>query len=153
MNPSLRIDGTTLTYMQASGEFGWTLPIDVIVLIAEYTTNEGPYLDDYFLTFITVEDGKAFYSSCSFYAEGRDDVFLELSARLGSTIEMGLAASTEWKSRIMWPSSMEGLEYFTFKSIPPKNLFQKLRQKIFGSELEYGVSETVRNYVRAQIRT
>ncbi len=30
------------------------------MLIAEYTTNEGPHVDDYFLVFVTVEENKLF---------------------------------------------------------------------------------------------
>src|SRR3954452_276863 len=127
MKSSVRVNGTTLIYMPNSGVLGWTLPIEAIVLIAEYTTNEGPYVDDYFLTFITVEDGQLFYSSCSFYAEGRDAALLEISDRLGSPVELGLAGSTEWTSRVIWPPSLKGMAYFTFETIPPKNVFQKLK--------------------------
>ena len=151
--PSLRTDGTTLTHTLGSGAVAWTLPIRAIVVIAEYTTNEGPYADDYFLTFVTVEDGQPFYSSCSFYVEGRDRVLLEISNRLGSQIELGLANSTEWTSRVIWPPSMTDQEYFTFKAIPPKSIFQKVRLRILGSELEYKVSDVVRNYVSAQANT
>jgi len=69
----------------------WTLPIAAIVLIAEFTTNEGPYVDDYFLTFVTVENGKALSATCSFYAEGRDSALSEISHQVGCPIEVGLA--------------------------------------------------------------
>ncbi len=29
----------------------WRTPISSILLLAEYTTNEGPYVDDYFVEF------------------------------------------------------------------------------------------------------
>jgi len=65
--------------------------VAAIVLIAEFTTNEGPYVDDYFLTFVTVENGKALYATCSFYAEGRDSALSEISHQVGCPIEVGLA--------------------------------------------------------------
>ena len=88
---SLRIEGAKLTYTVDSGVVAWTLPIAAIVLIAEFTTNEGPYVDDYVLTFVTVENRKALDATCSFYAEGRDSALSEISHQVGCPIEVGLA--------------------------------------------------------------
>src|SRR5262249_25546280 len=69
MRLCLRVDGSSLECNDDSGFTRWSLSIQTIVLIAEYTTNEGPWLDDYFLVFVTVEEGKLYFSTCSFYAD------------------------------------------------------------------------------------
>jgi len=48
-------------------------------------TNEGPDVDDYFLVFVTVEDGKLYFSNCPFYSSGRDEALSILRERFGGT--------------------------------------------------------------------
>ena len=120
--------------------------------MAEYTTNEGPYLDDYFLVFVTVEEGKAFFSTSSFYAEGRDGVLASLQEKFGQPIQLELFNSTDWKSRVVWPLSMAGKQYFTFTELPPKKLIESLRRRIFGPVYEYAVSHEVREFIHEQRR-
>jgi hypothetical protein len=57
----LRIEGSAVVYASDSGGHSWSVPIDTIILIAEYTTDEGPWFDDYFVTFVTVENGQTFF--------------------------------------------------------------------------------------------
>src|SRR5438477_5813616 len=99
----LRVRESDLECLDAKGTQSWTLPINSILLIAEYTTNEGPTIDDYFIVFVTAESNRLFFSSCSFYVDGRDDALSVLQARLGSPIQLGLQGSTEWRSRVAWP--------------------------------------------------
>jgi hypothetical protein len=102
VSQQLRIDESFLIYASDSGGQGWSLPIDAIVLIAEFTTDEGPWVEDYFLTFVTIEDGQTFCSTCPVFA-GTDTVLTEISRRFDVSIGLTLVKSTEWKSRILWP--------------------------------------------------
>lgn len=148
----LRIRQSNMEYLDTSGKLLWTLTIDSIVLIAEYTTNEGPHVDDYFLVFVTAEESKLFFSTCSFYVGGRDEALSVLQERLGSPIQLGLQGSTEWRSQVVWPARMAGSEYFTFAAIPPKTLFERVKKRLLGPTQEYAISKPVRDYLEEQIR-
>jgi len=56
-------------------QLAWRTPIASILLIAEYTTNEGPYVDDYFVELWSLENGTLFQVHTTFYANGRDAAF------------------------------------------------------------------------------
>lgn len=151
MKLRLRVDGSSLKCNDDSGMRRWSLPIETIVLISEYTTNEGPWLDDYFLVFVTVEEGQFYFSTCSFYADGRDEVIARLGERLGSPTALGLVNSTDWKSRVVWPPELAGTEYFTFKEVPTQSLREKARKWLLGPTLEYSISRPVRDYLHRQL--
>lgn len=151
MRLRLRVDGSSLECNDGSGSTRWTLPIETLVLISEYTTNEGPSIDDYFLVFVTVEEGQFYFSTCSFYADGRDEVVSTLGERLGSPIELGLANSTDWKSRVLWPPELAGKEYFTFKEVPAETFREKAKEWLVGPTLEYSISGVVRDYLHRQL--
>src|SRR5437588_10011301 len=110
----LRIRESNLECVDTTGTLRWSLPVGSIVLISEYTTNAGPHSDDYFLVFTTAEDGKLYFSTCSFYSAGVEEVLSMLQDYLGSPIQLGLQGSTEWRSRVAWPVKMAESEYFTF---------------------------------------
>lgn len=61
-----------MEYWSAEDTLIWTLAFEDIVLMAEYKTDEEPDLDDYFLVFVTFEDGATFYATATFYSEGRE---------------------------------------------------------------------------------
>ncbi|HLJ88971.1 MAG TPA: hypothetical protein VKZ53_19280 [Candidatus Angelobacter sp.] len=144
---SLQVGNSVLEYRDTAGALRWSLPAKSVVLIAEYTTNEGPYVDDYFLVFTTVEDGTLYSSTCSFYADGVFDTLKTLQEHLGAPIQLGLAASTEWRSRVVWPADMADVEYFTFKDVPAKSLFDRIKAKIVGPTQEYAISMAIREYL------
>jgi hypothetical protein len=148
----LGIRQSDLECLGSSAKPLWTLAIDSIILIAEYTTNEGPHVDDYFLVFVTVEENKLFFSTCSFYVGGRDEVLSVLQERLGSPIQLGLQGSTEWRSRVAWPVGIAGSEYFTFAEIPPKTLLERVKKRLLGPTQEYAISKSVRDYLEEQLR-
>ncbi len=102
----LECAGGVLSYR--SGDGGWSILISAIRLIGEYTNSDGPFLDDYFLVFLTaVEDG---WHQASFYAEGRDEALRSIETRIGATIEPGLCDSTTFRTRILWPPHLKGEE-------------------------------------------
>jgi hypothetical protein len=150
MKPSLEISDSTTLYRSNGIALGWSVEIKDIVLIAEYTTNEGPYVDDYYLVFVTIEDGKAYFASCSFYVDGRDEVFHSLKEQFGIASEFGLLQSTEWASRVMWPVHLAGSDYFQFDEVKPVSLLEKLRKALIGPQLEYKLSISIREYIEAQ---
>jgi hypothetical protein len=48
----------------------WHVAIDGVVLAAEYTTNTGPWADDYFLIFVEADHDKLYLARASLYSNG-----------------------------------------------------------------------------------
>jgi hypothetical protein len=125
----------------------WRVPIASILLIAEYTTNEGSHVDDYFIQLWSLEEGIFYQCSTTFYAAGRDAAFLELATRLKADVSFGLTGSTEWTSRIMWPPEMAGNPYFAFHPLKPVTWWQKLSYRLFDTPQEYSLTEEVQAFL------
>ena len=136
-----------MEYRSSESKLIWTAAAKDIVLMAEYTTNEGPYVDDYFLVFVTVENGTRYFATASFYSEGCDEVIKQLAEQWKTPIELGLANSTNWKSRVVWPSALAGQEYFEFVEIQPNTFMTKLRKAAFGPVYEYFPCQSVRAFL------
>ena len=107
-----------------AGHSTWSLPVEEIRLIAEYTNSDGPHLDDYFLVFMTAAENG--WHEASFYAKGRDTVLSALSAMLGSPIECGLCDSVEYKTRILWPAHLKDQPLMDIIPSPKQNWWQKV---------------------------
>lgn len=149
----LRVRESNLECLDPTGTVRWAVPIGALVLVSEYTTNEGPLIDDYFLVFVTVEDGIFYFSTCSFYSRGVDEALSILQERLGSPVQLRLQGSTEWCSRVVWPVKMSECEYFTFTPVPAETLTAKLKEKLLGPTQEYVISKGVQEYLREQFRS
>jgi hypothetical protein len=129
-------------------QLAWRIPIAAILLIGEYTNDEGPQRDDYFIDFWSFEEDTFYHSKVTFYAAGRDVAFLALAKHLKADLNFGLIGSTEWASRIMWPPELAGRPYFTFRELKPSTWRQKLSYRCFGPALEYLLSEEVQTYLK-----
>lgn len=79
-------------------------------MLAEYTTNEGPWADDYFLLFVESDNSKLSVARASLYSDGIEEVLGDLRQRWAANIETRLHNSTEWKSRVLWPPELAGTE-------------------------------------------
>lgn len=148
----LKIEKSKLECVSANGPVLWAVPIGSIVLVAEYTTDEGPHRDDYFLIFVTVEDGKLYFSSCSFYSGDVDETLRVLEKHLGTAIQLRLQGSTEWRSHVAWPVGMADCEYYTFRAVPAETLAERIKKKLFGPTQEYAVSKVVQDYLEQRLR-
>ena len=144
----LEIDAEVLRCRDTEGAIAWETPIAKIVLIAEYTTDEGPWVDDYFLHFWSDEESRLLRASATYYADGCVEVIQELSKRLGAKIELGLHSSAEWKSRVLWPPELADHPYFTFREVEPNSWLQRVKRCGFGPTLEYSPSHEVKTFLR-----
>ena len=103
-----------ITYRSGIG--GWSVPISAIRLIAEYTNSDGPWIDDYFLVFLTApKDG---WHEASFYAKGREAALHAIEKKIGAPIDCGLCDSTEYRTRIIWPPDLK--DQALMDVVPPK---------------------------------
>ena len=134
----LRIRGETLELLDATGTPRWSLPIGSILLIAEYTTNEGPYADDYFLVFVTAEESQLYFSTCPVSSASIEEGLTLLQQRLDSPIKLELQGSTEWRSRVAWPPKMQGTEYFTFKPTHAETFAERSKRDCSGRRTSMG---------------
>ncbi|KAA6464550.1 hypothetical protein DYQ86_00840 [Acidobacteria bacterium AB60] len=123
---------------------GWSIRVSDIVLVAEYTTDSGPAVDDYFLVFVTRESGELFYSSVTMSAAGINTVLEDLEKQLGGALEMRLTASRRWASRVVWPPHLVNVEYLEAEEPPePEGLAERLMRKFRGAQPEYRVADRI----------
>jgi hypothetical protein len=151
--PSFKLDAeeSVLEYRNPEHQLVWQIPLESIVLMAEYTTNEGPHIDDYFLVFVSADGDSLNIATASFYADGRDEIVRNLAQTWKSNIELSLVNSTEWASRVVWPPTLVGKEYFEPRVAEPKKLAEKLRRFAFGPVHQYFPSQSVREFLLSRI--
>ena len=134
---TIRLDHGTIVY-ELPGD-GWRLKLSDVRLIGEYTNSNGPFLDDYFFVFLTAAESG--WHQASFYADGRDSFLKALSEALRVPIETGLCNSVEFKTRILWPSDLNGKPLM--KVVPKPTRCARLWTKITGVQ-DIELSDTAR---------
>ena len=107
----LMIDGPTLSY--ESPDYGaWQIPITEIVAFGEYSTDNGPYIDDWFMVFVTRDFN---WVEASNYCAGSDTVRDALADRWGVESLYGkLWGHTDFASRVIWPLALANQPLFEF---------------------------------------
>ena len=111
-------------------DYGWSVKLSDVHLIAEYTTANGPHIDDYFFVFLTAKENG--WHEASFYAEGKNTAFDAIEKVLGAPIEIGLCNSTEYRTRILWPPALKGKPLMQIVPNPTK--LGRILSKISGRE-------------------
>jgi hypothetical protein len=107
----LSYDAENLRY--TSAVFGsWSIAVDSIGIVGEYTNQDGPFLDDYFLIF--VGKSRQEWWQASFYAEGREAFLLAFEKKFPGVNQLGLCGSTSFESRVVWPPRHHGKPLFVF---------------------------------------
>lgn len=144
----LKAGGGLLTYDDAQGNRLWQMPLERIVLVAEFTNDEGPKREDHFLVFWSFEEGELHRALAGFHAEGRDEAVHALSGYWQTDLELALAASGQWKSRVVWPKELEDRLYLALEDVPADSWRQKIRGALFGPVQQYLPTEEVSEYLR-----
>lgn len=140
----LGISGRTLHCRSDAADPGWSIRTGDIVLVAEYTTDEGPAVDDYFLVFVTRESGELYYSSVTMGATGINTVLEELERQLVGPLELRLFSSRRWASRVVWPQHLANLNYLEAEAMPePEGLADRLFRRFRGVRPAYRVSDRI----------
>lgn len=118
-------------------------PLVGVKVIGEYTNQNGPFADDYFICFVTDSPG---WTEVSFYAEGRGRLLAGIEAYFGAEILLGLCGSTDFNSRILWPPRLVGRDFLEFKPIRPQSLWSRfIRSIVPGVSLH--LSQVVQHYL------
>jgi hypothetical protein len=137
-----------LGYNDAEGNHLWQMPLERIVLVAEFTNDEGPKREDHFLVFWSFEEGELHRALAGFHAAGRNETIDDLSAYWQTELKLDLPESGQWRSRVVWPKELEGHQYLALEEMPAANLRQKIRGALFGPVQHYLPTEEVSGYLR-----
>ena len=100
------------------------IAVDEIKLIGEYTNAEGPFVDDWLIVFMTSPTD---WKQISHYTPGVLEMLQELSQLLDAEIVGSLSWSTSWRTNIIWPPSVAGVEMWDVYTKVPETLWQKLK--------------------------
>jgi protein-S-isoprenylcysteine O-methyltransferase Ste14 len=114
--PRLLSDGVVISHEAQDHEI-WQIVIAELTCVGEYTNDNGPWDDDYFLVF-GVKTG--LWYEAPFNSDGRDETIEVLGKALDCDLHFGLIQSTSFASRIIWPKELEGKPLIVEKRVNPK---------------------------------
>ena len=100
------------------------IAVDEIKLIGEYTTGNGPLIDDWFIVFMTSATD---WKQISEYTPGMPEMLQELGQLLDAEIVGSLSWSTSWRTNIIWPPSVAEVEMWDVLTQLPETLWQKIK--------------------------
>lgn len=115
-----------------------------IKLIAEYTTDQGPTLDDWFLV---LYDEKENVYQVSMYAENIMEVLEEMREKLNSSLVTDLYSSADWKSNILWPEEVKGEPLWNMVDSKPSNLFERIGLLFGGRKFTLELTEKAQEII------
>ncbi|OWP63640.1 hypothetical protein CDA63_07555 [Hymenobacter amundsenii] len=103
----------------------WTLDIDKIKFVGEYTTSAGPLADDWFFVFADTIDQ---WWQAPTLAVDHEKFWKQLGEKLNCELVPGLFASTNFATRVIYPKILDGQELFVFAKteVRPKTFWQKI---------------------------
>jgi hypothetical protein len=123
----IRLDGAVVRFdSRKHGSFA--ISLDEVAVIGEYTTDSGPFVDDWFVVFVH-RDGVEWFEA-SMYAEELAEFLRDLAIALETGMETGLAASTDFASRVIWPPSIAGRPLFDFRTVTASSFLRRLKLAI-----------------------
>jgi len=121
-SPTLTLDRNVLRYDDV-----WSLRLDDISLIGEYTTTAGPVDQDYFIVFI--DSNGTSYDAPAVTLEGYVEDELRKRFR---PLTLQLVGSTAERSRIAWPPSVADAELYTYTPQPARTWTERVL-RLFGT--------------------
>jgi hypothetical protein len=135
-------DGSVQYIRERGG--GWELAASDIALVGEYTTADGPFVDDYFFAFVR-NDGAVFQAS--FYAAGGNATLDALGAALGGRITAGLCNSATWRSRVIWPTALEDVPLFELRERTDGSIWHRLQRVMGMGAMDAVLTDEVERYL------
>ena len=133
----ISLEGGSVRFKLPSGG-GWELELDEIRLIGEYTTQDGPLADDWFIVFVAGRGESAPAAGCEcyeapFYAYGFETFLRMLRDRIPKLGHPMLAASADFASRVLYPMELEGRPLFDFTVAGPPGIIGRIRSALAGA--------------------
>lgn len=140
---ALRLDRGILEY-DSPGNGQWKIPVSEIIAFGEYTTDNGPFLDDWFMVFVTQDLD---WVEASNFCAGRDEMRLRLAQLWGRDSLYGkLVWSTDFASRVIWPSALAEQPLFVWTP-RPQSLWQRIKSCGIAI-LDKDLTPSVRNHLQ-----
>ena len=138
----LKILGNDIIYnSQSYGQ--WTLPLSDVKAIGEYTSDQGPGVDDWFIIFF-LKDGS--WYEASYYCENISAFKLEIKNKLNiDEVCSDLGGSTDYDSYLIWPKALKGEKAFIFETFYP-SWWRKL---FFWPSIKFNLSKELDNYLKS----
>lgn len=124
-NSVLHVEDGVLLY--ESGDNRFKVCLADITLLGEYTTPDGPAVDDYFLVLFTRDGAR---HDASLYADGREAALGVLSNYWRTPITLRLSASAVLASNILWPASHAGQALFEFRRQVAASFMGSVRERL-----------------------
>ena len=124
---------------------GWSVDIHNIAVIGAYTTEAGPYLDDYFLVFVARDQ---MVYEVPIDAVGTKDCLAVLADRLHTTLRPALANSAAWKTQILWPESLRNQPLLVMEELTDNSMWGRLRRRLFRARTMGVLSEPVKKLLK-----
>ena len=125
----------------------WKLSLSEIKVIGELTTNEGPFIDDWFVVFVIDENN---WKTSTMYLKDNiaETFFKELSSKLNYNIIPSLFHSTEFKSIVAYPEKIKGKELIELKEVEPQGWWDKLKAKLnLGKAVQLTLTKDVKDFL------
>jgi hypothetical protein len=121
------------------------IPIKDIKIIGEYTTSAGPMYDDWYFVFILHSDN---IQQVSAYATGAHEMLGQLGHRLNFELAGQLANSADWKTNVLWPTSLRGQNLYTLTEKKPKGTWEKIKTKFgLNDNKEIELTDNLKKYL------
>lgn len=93
----------------------FSIPLTKVAIIGDFTTDNGPFIDDRLMVFVLYDGGEWF--EASMYADGMRSFHELVSNAIGSSMIAGLASSVDFTNRIVWPMELVDHPLFTWNPI------------------------------------
>lgn len=120
------------------------IPIDQIKLIAEYTTTNGPFRDDWFLL---IYNDKAECFEISMYAENIQEMMSELGELMDFKLFGTLYASVDWISNIHYPTEFSGEKLWKVVKTEKKSILDKLKSLLGINKVKLKLTKTAKKII------
>jgi hypothetical protein len=140
---ALSIEGDEVRCL-TDGKILWVLRLSELRVIAEWTTDGGPFLDDYFCGFAA--GWPACWYECPI--EAFIGVVERFQVAVGAPLELGLANRTDFVSRVIWPSHLKGHQLFDYREGRPDSALGRLKAIVL-PRIHSSVTLEVQRYLEA----
>lgn len=125
----------------------WSLPTGAVRLIGEYTNENGPSIEDWFVCFVS-GPSECFEAPVS--ADGLHECLDALGDQFGNELELKLASSTSFNSRIIWPKGPAGKPLFKFREAAETSRWQMVCNNLLGHRVEQVLSEVALEFLESE---
>lgn len=136
-NKILRYEANQMPYTS------WSVPMDEVLVIGEYSTDNGPFLEDLFCEFVVNETT---WYEVPYDALGVREAMAMLAKALEAELPFELPLSSRFQSRVMWPECLRGVPLFEFRDVR-RSLWDRLVRWWYPSEVESVLSPEVLAYL------